>query len=356
MGIDALVEGEGELVAPSLFRDAIDGKDLPRTLEGGTVPADSIPRIAGPTINGTVEISRGCGRGCEFCNPNMRLVRHVSQERILEEVKLNLASGHDKITLHAEDVLRYRAKGMIPSREKVVQIFSEVVKLTENVGISHLALSSALIEPKLVEDISEITGASGGERHLYCQTGIETGSPELVSKHMKGKAKPYSPEKWPEVVRESFKLLQENNWIPCGTLVMGMPGERASDVMRTIELIRDLREFRSLIVPLFFVPLGDLKEDESFRPKMMLPEHWILLADCIEHDFHWVPILMDELFTQNRMSSAKSGAMKLAAWYMQRRLKPSLELMKEGKSPPRFRSEDYHQAILGGSTEERAEV
>jgi radical SAM superfamily enzyme YgiQ (UPF0313 family) len=352
MGIDTLVEGEGEIVAPQLFRDALDGKPLPQMVAGGAVPVDRIPAIRAPTINGTVEISRGCGRGCEFCNPNMRLVRHVPHNRIIEEVKLNLSSGHDKITLHAEDVLRYHAKGMIPDKDRLLRLFEEVLKLTEHVGVSHLALSSALAEPGLVEEISRVTGATDGRRHMYCQTGIETGSPELISKHMKGKARPYSPEKWPEVVRESFKLLADNNWVPCGTLVMGLPGEKASDVSKTIDLVRDLRAHKCLVVPLFFVPLGDLKEDEFFRPKAMLPEHWVLLAECIEHDFHWVPTLMDELFAQNRMSSAKSSGMKLAAWYMQRRLRSSLELMKAGKSPLRLEAGPDHPAnIMQGSRE-----
>lgn len=332
LGIDCLVEGEGELLAPQLFRDCLDGLPLPSYVTGGPVPVESIPGIVGPTVNGTVEISRGCGRGCEFCNPNMRLVRHIPMDRILDEVRINLR-GSTKITLHAEDVLRYKAKGMIPEREAVVKLFEEVSKLTDNVGLSHIALSSALAEPELIQDISRLTGAQEGRRHMYAQTGIETGSPELVSRHMKGKAKPFDPENWPEVVTESFKLLSENNWVPCGTLVMGMPGERAEDISKTIDLILDLNVYKSLMVPLFFVPLGELKQDAFFGPDAMLPEHWILLAACIEHDFRWVPIMMDELFAQNRLSSAKSGAMKLAAWYMQRRLKEPLELMKEGKNP-----------------------
>jgi len=332
MGISCLVEGEGELIAPQLFKDSLEGKDLPSYVTGGPVPVDQIPMIRAPTINGVVEISRGCGRGCEFCNPNMRTVRHIPLERIMEEVRINLAAG-DKITLHAEDVLRYKAKSVRPDREAVVKLFEEVLKCTENVGVSHIALSSALAEPALVEDISVITGATGGKRHMYAQTGIETGSPELVSKHMKGKAKPFAPAEWPDVVRESFKLLADNNWVPCGTLVMGMSGERAEDVAMTLDLVRDLRQHKSLIVPLFFVPLGNLKEDGFFRPNAMLPEHWMLLAECIEHDFHWVPIMMDELFSQNRLSSVKTGAMKLAAWYMPWRLRESLELMEAGKDP-----------------------
>jgi len=330
--IDCLVEGEGEQVAPHLFHEALRGAQLPNYVSGTTVPLDRIPLIKEPTINGTVEISRGCGRGCEFCNPNMKTVRHVPVERIMQEIRVN-TSVNPRITLHAEDILRYKAKGMVPDKDAVMNLFQEAFKITTDVGISHLALSSALAQPKLIEELGQLTREITKRKYIYGQSGIETGSPDLVTKHMKGKAKPFAPEKWSEVVKESFKLLQDNNWVVCGTLVMGMPGEKKEDVQKTLELIRDLREYKSLIIPLFFVPLGDLKASEFFRPSAMLPEHWMLLAECIDHDFYWVPKLMDELFTQDRMSTTKASGFKLASWYMQHRLKPSMEAMREGKDP-----------------------
>lgn len=58
------------------------------------------------------------------------------------------------------------------------------------------------------------------------------------------------------MVVEAHKLLQENNWVPCSTLIMGLPGETPDDVIKTIELVEELKDFKSLIVPLFFVPIG----------------------------------------------------------------------------------------------------
>jgi radical SAM superfamily enzyme YgiQ (UPF0313 family) len=332
LGIDCIVEGEGEQVVPRVFREILEGEEVPEVVSGGPVPTDEIPVASGPTVNGTVEISRGCGRGCEFCNPNMRLVRHLPLESILAEVRMNLANS-PKVTLHAEDVLRYKAKSMVPDRAEVMRLFGEVSRLTDSFGVSHIALSSALAEPRLIEDISSLFASLGNGRTLYAQTGIETGSSRLVSAHMKGKAKPFAPEKWSEVVRDSMTLLQDNSWTVCATLVMGMPGETGSDVLDTLDLVRDLRGFKCLIVPLFFVPLGEMDGGEFFGPHAMTPEHWMLLAECIDHDFEWGPVLMRELFETNRLSGAKSRLMKLAAWYMQHKLGPSMELMREGRSP-----------------------
>ncbi|UCE45123.1 MAG: B12-binding domain-containing radical SAM protein [Methanobacteriota archaeon] len=341
-GIDCLVEGEGELVAPKLFEDAIEGRPLPLRITGGPVPIDRVPESLGASINGTVEISRGCGRGCEFCNPNMRSLRHIPLERILAEVKTNLFHS-SKITLHAEDVLRYKARGLVPNKEEVIRLFEETAKLTENLGMSHIALSSALSEPALVEELADVFDSARKDSVVYAQTGIETGSPRLVDMHMKGKAKPFRPDEWPEVVRESFRLLSDNKWIVCGTLVMGMPGETRDDVAKTLELVQDLRQFKSLIVPLFFVPLGRMTDDDFFRPEAMQPEHWMLLAECIDHDFQWTQELMDDLFRQNRLSAAKSGLFRLASWYMHRRLRPYLEGMREGISPLKDAGHDQGQ-------------
>ena len=354
LNIDCVVEGEGDLVSPKLFENAVRGLPLPPTVSGGAVPLEDIPIMRGPSVNGTVEISRGCGRGCEFCNPNMRKVRHVPLERILDEVKVNLVHS-PKITLHAEDVLRYGANGMVPDREKVSNLFANVARMTDRIGLSHIALSSALAEPRLIEDISSIFDGAGKDNRVYAQTGIETGSPELVSMHMKGKAKPYAPEEWPEVVEESFKLLAGNNWVVCGTLVMGMPGETQDDVRKTLELVRSLRPYKSLIVPLFFVPLADMKDGEFFRPEAMHPEHWMLFAECVDHDFQWAYTLMEDLFRQNKTSSAKARMFKIAAWYMQRRLKPYLEVMREGKNPLREVLE-LDEPDRAAMTEEQAEA
>ena len=353
-GIDCLVEGEGEQIAPDLFRKALVDGSLPLRVTGGPVPIDSVPMSRGPSINGMVEISRGCGRGCEFCNPNMRTVRHLPLERILAEVRTNIAHS-SKITLHAEDVLRYMANGVSPNKDAVIRLFEAAAELTPDIGMSHIALSSALSEPELVEGLSDVFDSAKKGSIVYAQTGIETGSPRLVEEHMKGKARPFKPSDWPDVVRESFRLLSDNNWVVCGTLVMGMPGESGEDVLRTLDLVRDLRRYKSLIVPLFFVPLGRMTDDEFFTPEAMLPEHWMLFAECVDHDFQWTQELMDDLFSQNRLSATKSGLFRLASWYMHRRLKPYLEMMREGRNPMSDEGRDNGHVGIAGHRE-RAEA
>jgi radical SAM superfamily enzyme YgiQ (UPF0313 family) len=91
------------------------------------------------------------------------------------------------------------------------------------------------------------------------QTGIETGSPRLIKNNMAGKVKPYKPEDWPHIVENAFQILSDNNWIPVSTLIMGLPGETDEEVQLTIDLIENLAEYKSIIVPLFFVSQGGFK-------------------------------------------------------------------------------------------------
>lgn len=329
--VDCVVIGEGELIVKELFEKAINGEELPQIVEGGIVPLEQIPLIKNPTINGLVEIARGCGRGCEFCSPTMSKFRSRRIEEIMKEVKINVESGTGAL-LHAEDVLRYGANGVQPNENKVIELFSEAKKYTDDVGMSHISLASALSSPNLIKKLSKIL-ITKERKWVSAQTGIETGSSRLAGEHLRGKAKPFDSEKWNEVVKDSFVLLNENNWSPCCTLIIGLPKENEKDIEKTNELILELKEYKSLIVPLFFVPIGKLEGGKFFTAKDMKKEHWQLLATCINHNLYWVHDYMDEYFKEKKISFLKGKFLRFFANYMERRIKPYVKMMEEGINP-----------------------
>jgi len=296
LGIDCVIMGEGEKVAGSIFDKAVNSENLPQLVRGEVVPEEEIPIIRGPTICGLVEIARGCGRGCSFCVPTLQIYRCLSIEHILKEVEVNLRADRQPL-LHAEDVLRYKAKGFRVNKEAVINLFRTVqnhpgVRMT---SLSHIALSSVLDAPDVVEEISNILSLGEKTPWTAAQTGIETGSPKLIKKHMAGKCKPFEPEDWPEVVIESFEILSKNKWLPCGTLILGLPGETEKDVEVTIELLEKLRPFKSLIVPLFLVSMGGLKtKADSFTLEEMTNKHYDLYLKCWEHNLKWSPALVED--------------------------------------------------------------
>jgi len=295
LGIDCVVIGEGERVVGPLFEKALNGDMLPEVVYGEIVDIDEIPVIRGATVSGIVEIARGCGRGCAFCVPTMLRYRCLPIDHILKEVKVNLKAGRQPL-LHAEDVLRYGAKGIKVNQKAVTKLFRAVKECdgVENINISHFALSSVVDAPEVVEEISTIVGADE-ERWMSGQTGIETGSPRLMRMHMAGKCRPFKPEDWPRVVVEAFEILSENHWVPCCTLIMGLPGETQVDIDLTLSLVEELRPFKSLIVPLFFVAVGGLRSKaESFTLDEVTPKHCELLVKCWEHNLEWLPVLLKE--------------------------------------------------------------
>ncbi|NAY89303.1 MAG: radical SAM protein, partial [Desulfurococcales archaeon] len=95
-GVDTVVDGEAEKVIPSLARKALKGEELPSYLYVGVkdVPLlDEIPEIVKPSVNGLVEIMRGCPRGCMFCSVTLRPLRHIPIEKVEREILVNVRAG-----------------------------------------------------------------------------------------------------------------------------------------------------------------------------------------------------------------------------------------------------------------------
>jgi radical SAM superfamily enzyme YgiQ (UPF0313 family) len=296
-GIDCIVEGEAEKVVGNLFRSILEGKPVPKHLEGKASDAPSIseiPDIVKPSVNGLVEIGRGCCRGCEFCNVTLRPLRWYPFEKVIREVNVNVSGGVENCCLHAEDVMLYGSKNTIPDDAKLLRLHKMVLKKTSGISWSHCSLAAVASNPKLLANISETVQTE--QKWWGAEVGIETGSPEIAKKIMPAKAHPFKAEAWPDVVRNGMGLMHDNMLVPACTLIVGLPQEREEDVIKTMELLDDLKDCRSLIVPLFFVPLGRLKERDWFRRAEMTNLHKQLLFQCAEHDFRWLDDLIDMAF------------------------------------------------------------
>ena len=299
LGIDCVLEGEGENVVGKFFRAAISGEEIPSHYEVGIdeVPSlEDIPDIVKPSINGLIEIGRGCCRGCQFCNVTLRPLRWYPIEKIDRELSVNLYSG--KVTgacIHAEDVMLYGSKNTTPNDEKLVQLHELVTKRCKGISWSHCSLAAVASKPKLISKLSELILQN--QTWWGAEVGIETGSPEIAKKIMPAKAHPFKAEDWHDVVCSGMGLMHDNKLVPACTLIVGLPEEQESDIIKTMELVDDLKEMRSLIVPLFFVPLGKLKSEDWFTETKLSEVHKQLLIQCAEHDFRWVDNLLDWSFS-----------------------------------------------------------
>ncbi len=296
-GIDCVVEGEAENIVGDLFRSILKGETIPKHLEVKICDAPvltDVPSIVKPSVNGLVEIGRGCCRGCEFCNVTLRPLRWFPFEKIIREINVNSAGGIGQCCLHAEDVMLYGSKNTVPNSEKLIRLHELVMKKTTSLCWSHCSLAAVASNPGLLKKVSEIVQTK--QKWWGAEVGIETGSPEISKKIMPAKAHPFKAEDWPDVVRNGMGLMHDNMLVPACTLIVGLPQEREEDVIETMELVDDLKSCRSLIVPLFFVPLGRLKNENWFRNAGMTQLHKQLLFQCAEHDFHWLDDLIDWAF------------------------------------------------------------
>lgn len=290
--IDYLVLGESEYSVPKLFGEIIDENDPLERVVNSQVPQPlDIPSILHPTIAGIVEISRGCGRGCRFCAPTISgRMRSIPYEKIIQDVKVNVRGGQRFIHFQSEDFLLYGSQKLQPDKDAVLDLFKTVfnVKGVEGICWTHASLASIASSPELIDELTRMLKKRGANL-LGCQPGIETGSPRLMKALMRGKSYPFSPDEWPEVVKEAYKIMDKNDWHPCSTLVMGLPGEEKEDIDATLELVKSLDKYSGILVPMFFVPMTitSLRGQQFFIREHMTADHWKLLSFCWQHNMRY---------------------------------------------------------------------
>jgi radical SAM superfamily enzyme YgiQ (UPF0313 family) len=295
--ISCIIDGEAEKVIVDIAERILRGEEIPRYVYVGAKDSpnlEEIPTIKYPSINGLIEVMRGCPRKCKFCSVTLRKLRHYTFDMIERELKVNVRGGVRRGIIHSEDVLLYGANGVRPNPEKLVKLHELVKKYYKSVAWSHVSLSAvkyAEEEHGLIRKLVEIID----QDFIGVEVGIETGSPELAKKIMPAKAKPYDIEDWPEIVVDAFAIMHENNVIPAATIIVGLPGETEADVIKTIELVERLREYRSLIIPMYFVPMGAFKRENWYKEEIR-GIYMELAKVCLKHDVYWTKKLLNFYF------------------------------------------------------------
>ena len=298
--IDCLLIGGKTKTIVDIFDKAVKGDPLPKVVRDEKNPArdsenESMPLIRHAAIHGAVEISRGCGRNCQFCTPTMQNKVDVPLDRIMKEVKTTTGEDFSNITLVTEDLFLYGAKNnrFAPNKRAVLKLVKSVAGHPGVKGVqpSHMSLAPVVCDPGMVEEVAEVliehSWYSHGEKAIVTsETGIETGSIRLMRKYMAGKMLPYEPEQWGEIVTQAFGILNDNDWYPLATLIIGLPQEREEDVAETLELMDGLKDYNAFYVPLFFVPLENclLMNRKGAEIDSLTEIRWELLTRCWEYN------------------------------------------------------------------------
>ena len=260
---------------------------------------EEIPEIVEPSMHGMIEVMRGCGRGCKFCDVTLRALRYYPPEKVKREIEVNLKKGGAKSAwVHSDDIFVYgmdprTSKGMEPNREALEELFTAIMSTgVGHTNPTHGTLAGAIADERLIPNISGIINA-GPDNLTGIQCGFETGSLRLIEKYADRKLAPYAPEEWHWVVKEGVKTLNENYWVPAFTLIMGLDNdETPEDSWETIQIISDLEreqpESMFTTTPLTFVPIGLLEKSEFFNiGNEMDPAQLGVMYKTWQHNFKY---------------------------------------------------------------------
>ena len=231
---------------------------------------DEIPLIRSPSIKGLVEVMRGCGIGCDFCEVTLRPLRYYTPDMVKREIEVNLHASITNAWFHSDEIFAYgHGRNFEPNEDALVELFSAIMETgVYRANPTHARISVPAAYPDLLRRLSLIL-RSGPDSWVGVQVGLETGSDELAKKHIPNKILPLhiGPDgSWAEIVTEGLVNLNKYYWRPAFTVQVGQEGETPDDNWTTVGLINDLSNagLEFTVTPLLNVPLGLLKTRREF--------------------------------------------------------------------------------------------
>jgi tRNA A37 methylthiotransferase MiaB len=337
LGVDCVVEGRAESEETmALFHKAINGETLPREVEV-VHPKDRNAFLAPlkRTTFGVVEMTTGCGRRCQFCVPDLNPQIDMPKEQIMSAVQVNVAGGNKQISLATEDMFIWgqvhtETPFYFPNREALLDLYSSIINTpgVEQHVLSHCTMAPAVVDPLLIKKLSDLLldksplhlptlSTHPKKKILAPLIGLETGSVRIGKKIMPSKGVPFPIDEWPSVILEGLRTLNENNWFPVMTLIVGAPEENDEDVMATLDLVYEMerRGLFAFLVPSIFTPLHDTRMQDKMgvaETKQLSALQWQLLMKCwkfnLRHGLYswWGPIVW------------RTGALGLWAWKLRK--------------------------------------
>jgi tRNA A37 methylthiotransferase MiaB len=305
LGVDCVVDGRSESTDTlDLFEKAIAGEDLPKeVVVKHPQDRDAILFPDKRTTFGVVEMTTGCGRRCKFCVPDLNPQIDLPKDKIMEAVRANVREGNKQISLATEDMFIWgqvhtETPFYFPNREKLVSLYSDIVDTpgVEQHVLSHSTIAPAVVDPVMIKQLSDKLLPKSPIHFPYLSThpekkalapliGLETGSLSMAKKIMPGKGVPFKTEDWPSVVLEGLKVLNENNWFPAMTLIVGNPDETDEDNRATLDLVYEMerRGLFAFLIPSIFTPLHDTRmemETGVTKTKQLTELQWQLMMKC----------------------------------------------------------------------------
>lgn len=235
---DYVVIGEGEETLPELVDTLQNGGDVAAVKgiayrDGGVVytpsrnpvDLDNFPCFDPAGLRGPIEISRGCPRGCKYCQTPClfgRTMRHRSIETIVR-----YARYYDDLRFTSSNAFAYGGDGITPEFDKVEKLLASLAALGgKNI---YFGTFPSEVRPEFVTDraLELINRYCTNETlSMGAQSGSERILREIRRSHTKAD------------VTAAVELCLAHGIVPAVDFILGFPGETEEDQHLTVDMIK----------------------------------------------------------------------------------------------------------------------
>ena len=91
---------------------------------------------------------------------------------------------------------------------------------------------------------------------------------------------------------EGIHIMNENNWFPVLTFIVGLPNETDEDLEESLDLLYRLRNFKALFIPSLFTPLDETRmaDGRPVKSRELTKLQWEFITQCWRHNIDfWAP-------------------------------------------------------------------
>jgi radical SAM family uncharacterized protein len=242
----------------------------------------------------SIEIMRGCTRGCRFCHAGMvnRPIRERSVDDILKSIEESLAAtGYEQISLLSLSSSDH--KHVVELVDSVQQRFKD-----KRLAVTLPSLRIASFSVELMDKLKDLRPGGGF-----------TIAPEAATEHLRNIInKPLSDDVLFETVRAVFK----HGWLSLKLYFMiGLPGETLEDVNAIVTTCRRINaDARSIVGGRARINVGI----SAFIPKPHTPFQWVP-ADDPDTLNQKINLLRDGFHkTSIKLTTNRSDSTQLETW------------------------------------------
>jgi B12-binding domain/radical SAM domain protein len=266
MGFDVVVVGEGEKSLPKLLAALLDGTDLGQ-IRGLAYQSGSETRFTGRServenlddyppfaerfgLFSSIEITRGCGCACRFCQTTFLLggrMRHRSIKNIVKWVEVSRRRGRPEIRFVTPDAFAYGSEdGKLLRLDTLSEMLTAV---NDIVGREHTYIGSfpSEVRPENVsQEAVELIRRFAANDNLVI--GAQSGSQRMLDLSHRGHTV--------EDIYRAVGITLDAGLFANVDFIFGMPGEMQEDQALTREVIEDLAAMGARIHSHAFMPLA----------------------------------------------------------------------------------------------------